>query len=380
MLAGASDGEILEVDQVCACFNCSNRLLTGRCATTRGDRAGSRRGDGDDARSNLLHPGARRRAETPRREAARLPARLRCELHGFPEPRTIPRRFDDRGGLEPRRSPKRAGCRPASIRARDSSRWSASASFPRTWTGAAFEADVPAPGDAIPVSVAGVPIIILRDESGTVRAFHNVCRHRATLVLTEPCRRLRQLQCPYHAWTYGLDGALRATPFWDGTAKSERQPVDADRNGLVPVRCGVWNHVIFVNLADNAAPLEEYLAPMAAEFSHLDMAALRCGYRNELGVQGELEAGDGQLGGLSPRLGARRDLRAHVGRGRSRHPRALHRFHRRRQHHDPACECTPSGTPPRHRGGRQHAAAPAKPHRGPAKARRRQRRPCPTPP
>ena len=151
--------------------------------------------------------------------------------------------------------------------------------FPQTWTGAAFESDVPAPGDAIPVSVAGVPIIILRDESGTVRAFHNVCRHRATLVLTEPCRKLRQLQCPYHAWTYGLDGSLRATPFWDGTAKSQRQPVDAATNGLVPVRCGVWNHVIFVNLAENAALLEEYVAPMAAEFSHLDVDAFRCGYR-----------------------------------------------------------------------------------------------------
>ena len=80
--------------------------------------------------------------------------------------------------------------------------------FPRTWTGVAFDADVPAPGDAVPVSVAGMPIIVLRDESGTVQAFHNVCRHRATIVLTEPCRGLKQLQCPYHAWTYGLDLSL----------------------------------------------------------------------------------------------------------------------------------------------------------------------------
>ncbi len=151
--------------------------------------------------------------------------------------------------------------------------------FPRTWTGVAFDSDVPKPGDAIPTSVGGVPIILLRDEAGTVRAFHNVCRHRATLVLTEPCRGLRQLQCPYHAWTYGLDGALRATPFWDGTAKAEKQPVDAAANGLVPVRCAVWNHVVFVNLAENAPSLEEYLGPMAAESSHLDLEALECGHR-----------------------------------------------------------------------------------------------------
>ena len=151
--------------------------------------------------------------------------------------------------------------------------------FARTWTGVAFDSDVPNPGDAIPTSVAGVPIIILRDASGKVRAFHNVCRHRATIVLTEPCRGLRQLQCPYHAWTYGLDGALIATPFWDGTAKAEKQPVHAAANGLVPVRTAVWNHVVFVNLAENAAPLEEYLGPMAAESSHLDLDALECGHR-----------------------------------------------------------------------------------------------------
>ena len=151
--------------------------------------------------------------------------------------------------------------------------------FPRTWTGVAFDSDVPNPGDAIPTSVAGVPIIILRDASRKVRAFHNVCRHRATIVLTEPCRGLRQLQCPYHAWTYALDGALLATPFWDGTAKAEKQPVDAEANGLVPVRTAVWNHVVFVNLAENAAPLEEYLGPMAAESSHLDLDALECGHR-----------------------------------------------------------------------------------------------------
>ena len=151
--------------------------------------------------------------------------------------------------------------------------------FPRTWTGVAFDSDVPEPGDALPSSVAGVPIIVVRDESGEVRAFHNVCRHRATQVLTEPCRGLRQLQCPYHAWTYGLDGALLATPFWDGTAKTAKQPVDAASNGLVPVRAEVWNHVIFVNLAENAAPLEEYLGPMAAESSHLDLGALECGHR-----------------------------------------------------------------------------------------------------
>ena len=74
--------------------------------------------------------------------------------------------------------------------------------------------------DAIPVVAAGVPIVGPRAEDGEIRAFHNVCRHRATIVLQEPAKRLRHLQCPSHAWTYGLDGSLRATPYFDGTPDS----------------------------------------------------------------------------------------------------------------------------------------------------------------
>ncbi len=78
--------------------------------------------------------------------------------------------------------------------------------FPRTWMGVAFAHEIPDPGDAIPVTVAGLPVILLRDKKGEIRAFHNVCRHRAALVLREPEKGLSNLRCPYHAWTYGLDG------------------------------------------------------------------------------------------------------------------------------------------------------------------------------
>ena len=151
--------------------------------------------------------------------------------------------------------------------------------FPRTWVGIAFDTDVPAPGDAIPLIVCGLPVILVRDHNGEVRVLHNVCRHRATIVLERAAKGLRTFKCPYHGWVYGTDGSLKATPFWDGTADSHRCPVDAAGNGLVPVRSGVWNHVVFVNLDGQAEPLDSYLAPMAAELAHLDVQGLELGHR-----------------------------------------------------------------------------------------------------
>lgn len=151
--------------------------------------------------------------------------------------------------------------------------------FKRVWTGVAFVSDLSEPGDALPLNISGLPVILVRDAGGEIKAFHNVCRHRATIVLEQPCRRLRHFKCPYHGWTYALDGALKATPFWDGTAAADKHPVAFEENGLVPIRCAVWNHVVFVNPDGSAPPLEEYLAPMAAELAHLDIAALELGHQ-----------------------------------------------------------------------------------------------------
>ena len=151
--------------------------------------------------------------------------------------------------------------------------------FPRTWMGVAFAEDVASPGDAIPVTVTGLPLIIVRDKKGVVRAFHNVCRHRATIILQKPEKGLSNLSCPYHAWAWDLEGNLRATPYFDGTPNSENFSVDKEENGLVPVRCGVYGGVVFVNLAGNALPLEEYAAPIEKRFGEYDFDAMKIGHR-----------------------------------------------------------------------------------------------------
>jgi choline monooxygenase len=147
--------------------------------------------------------------------------------------------------------------------------------FPRIWMGIGFTSDVPDPGDAVPLMAAGVPIVLCRDKSGTLRAFHNVCRHRAARVLEKPAKGLNVFSCPYHAWAFGLDGALRAIPFFDGTPDGKGCSLDWSQNGLVPVRLATWHHWVFINLDGQAPPLEEYLAPLIALTQGYDLSATR---------------------------------------------------------------------------------------------------------
>src|SRR5260221_10318874 len=84
--------------------------------------------------------------------------------------------------------------------------------FHRNWIGVAFGHDIPAPGDAMPVDAAGVPLIVLRHPRGAGRAFHNVCRHPRAAIIDAPVRGQPSLRCPHHRWAHGVDGRLRAAP------------------------------------------------------------------------------------------------------------------------------------------------------------------------
>ena len=106
--------------------------------------------------------------------------------------------------------------------------------FRRTWQAVGRATQVSQPGDYFTAEVAGEPLAIVRSDDGAIRAFHNVCRHRAGAVVRgEGCP--RSLRCTYHGWTYSLDGSLRSTPELDGIRDFE--PADF---GLRPVRCETW--------------------------------------------------------------------------------------------------------------------------------------------
>jgi phenylpropionate dioxygenase-like ring-hydroxylating dioxygenase large terminal subunit len=122
--------------------------------------------------------------------------------------------------------------------------------------------------------VAGRPVFVTRNHDGQLRGFHNVCRHRATRLLDGACSvgRNRKIRCPYHGWTYDLDGKCLGTPLFEGSdVPPDQQGVfdmstvkgfDKADYGLFPVRVEAWGFLIFVNLDPQAAPLADQLGDL----------------------------------------------------------------------------------------------------------------------
>ena len=146
------------------------------------------------------------------------------------------------------------------------------AHFVNGWPSIGATQMIPNAGDTHPVSIAGRPLLLTRDRDGEVHVFHNVCRHRGTQLVTEPCNRGNGLiSCPYHSWTYRLDGKLASAPACDLD--------DATRatHGLLPVRSAFFFDTIFVNLSGTAQPFDEMIRPLAERWAGYDLSLLRLG-------------------------------------------------------------------------------------------------------
>ena len=129
----------------------------------------------------------------------------------------------------------------------------------RKWLFVDHVSRIPEPGDYFLYEVAGESIIVLRDRAGEVRAFFNVCRHRGSRVCTEPEGRVARLVCPYHAWSYGLDGrCIRARGM---PAGFDREPY-----GLHPCQVRVLHGLIYVCLSRDGAPDFDVIAGNVAPY------------------------------------------------------------------------------------------------------------------
>jgi choline monooxygenase len=149
--------------------------------------------------------------------------------------------------------------------------------FTENWICVGLASDVAQPGDMIPVDLAGIPIVLVRDRQGTLRAFHNICSHRGIQLVTQPCQKQGIIRCPYHSWSYGLDGALKSTPHFGGYYQDSYDGFDRSSKGLQPVRCDQWLDMVFVNVSGTAPPLMEYLGPIVERWSTYDLSLLRKG-------------------------------------------------------------------------------------------------------
>ncbi len=127
-----------------------------------------------------------------------------------------------------------------------------------TWTFVCHVSELPDTGSYMTTQVSGDPILVVRTGPDQVRAFHNVCRHRGSLVVSQPSGSAMGFRCPYHHWSYGLDGRLMAIP---GEQAYEGSGFTKEQAGLVPARLEVAFGLCFVCLDPEAPDLEEELGP-----------------------------------------------------------------------------------------------------------------------
>ena len=160
--------------------------------------------------------------------------------------------------------------------------------FPRTWAFAAPASLVPERGDVLPLKIAGRPVILVRGKDDMVRAFHNVCPHRGARLVTEPLHQKAVLTCPYHAWSYDLDGALNGRPHYHGPKKHQtRCSNESEQAQLFAIRSVTWHDWVFINFDGQAEPFETFIEPVAREFEGRDLAAFR---RSEPAMRFEFES------------------------------------------------------------------------------------------
>jgi len=147
--------------------------------------------------------------------------------------------------------------------------------FGKMWFYAGRSEDAAAPGQYFIRELNGYNIVVSRNTAGAVRAFHNVCRHRGTRLCTEAAGQLPgSIQCPYHAWTYDLDGRLIGAPHMDEVPHFRKADYP-----LQPVHAGEWDGHIFLNLDADPQPLAAQLGPLVEKFRTWRMQDLRRGHR-----------------------------------------------------------------------------------------------------
>ncbi len=135
--------------------------------------------------------------------------------------------------------------------------------FRQAWQVVCHLNDVPEAGDYHTFDFLDEKVVVVRGEDGEVRAFHNVCRHRAGRLADGDSGNCgKRLVCPYHAWSYGLDGALKAVPKWQGF-----ENLELERHGLVPLEQEIWRGFIFVRLEPGLPSVAEMIAPYDAEIA-----------------------------------------------------------------------------------------------------------------
>jgi len=141
--------------------------------------------------------------------------------------------------------------------------------FGGNWHAVGRAEQVAEPGSFLTAEVGGEPVLVARGSDRVLRGFFNVCRHHAAAVAEAACGTAERFRCPYHGWTYALDGSLLGTPDFDGV-----KDFDRGRNGLLPLAVECWASFVFVRL-ETGPNLQDELEGLHARVAGLDLERFR---------------------------------------------------------------------------------------------------------
>jgi choline monooxygenase len=155
--------------------------------------------------------------------------------------------------------------------------------FRKDWLCVGRADQVPKAGDFFTIDLVGHPLIVVRDDAGTVRVHSAICRHRGA-VLAEGQGRCRAFVCPYHAWTYAIDGRLVGTP-GDPPPMAGAEGFERAQHGLTSIRAETWGGFVFVTFNAKAPPLLEWLGDLPAYLADYRLEDFRWTHRDVYDVE-----------------------------------------------------------------------------------------------
>lgn len=147
--------------------------------------------------------------------------------------------------------------------------------FARNWVFATLAHRLPKAGDLVALQIAGQDIILVRQKQGDIRAFHNVCPHRGAKIVDEDRSGQRAITCPYHGWSFQLNGDARQRPHFYKGGEHETDPKSKGMCGLTEIRCHQWLDFVYVNLDGKAEPFEEWMAPILRSLAPYDFSQIQ---------------------------------------------------------------------------------------------------------
>ena len=144
--------------------------------------------------------------------------------------------------------------------------------FSSNWVALDYVQMLPHKGDIRPVEIAGIPLLMLRDNGSNIRVFHNIVPYDGCLAVLEPMEAVSEITTPYHGWTYDLDGKLVDISVWNGSYDGKDLSGLGERPGdLVEVPCKIWGPVVFVNIDGKAGSFDDHIAPFDKAFANWDI-------------------------------------------------------------------------------------------------------------